>query len=191
MTYEVELKFPLADFGPVARLLAELGAVPGETVAQRDQYFNHPCRDFAQTDEAFRLRSVGDAYRITYKGPLIDTRTKTRREIELPITADTDDAARLAELLTCLGFRPVRPVAKTRTLYALTWDSRDFEIAVDRVDGLGLFLEIETQADDADRDAACDTILRLARRLGLENSERRSYLQLLLERDESSRGNDQ
>ena len=37
--------------------------------------------------------------------------------------------------------------------------------------------------DEAGRDAARDSILRLADRLGLDNSQRKSYLCLLLEQD--------
>lgn len=55
--FEVEQKFPLADVAAVERRLAELGAQAGGTVEQVDRYFNHPVRDFAQTDEALRLRS--------------------------------------------------------------------------------------------------------------------------------------
>ena len=44
-----------------------------------------PCRDFAQTDEALRIRTVGDTSFVTYKGPKLDATTKTRRELELPL----------------------------------------------------------------------------------------------------------
>ena len=49
---------------------------------QVDRYFAHPCRDFARTDEALRLRRDGDDVAITWKGPRIDAATKTRRESE-------------------------------------------------------------------------------------------------------------
>ena len=61
------------------------------------------------------------------------------------------------------------------------WEGRHLELAVDAVDGLGTFLEIESMAHDSDRDAARDAILRLAENLGLKNPERRSYLQLLIQ----------
>ena len=55
MTFEVELKFPLESHEPVVQKLAELKAEPASTVEQQDTYFNHPSRDFAQTDEAVRI----------------------------------------------------------------------------------------------------------------------------------------
>ncbi len=179
--YEVEAKYPLSDSAPIRRQLAELGAVPGAPVAQCDTYFAHPFRDFARTDEAFRLRNVGEHNAVTYKGPLVDKQTKTREEIEIPIAPGAGAARQMAEMLHALGFRAVRSVEKSRQPFHLSWQGREFELALDTVAGLGEFLEIETQADAAEWEAARDTLLALASDLGLEQSERRSYLQLLLE----------
>ena len=46
-----------------------------------DHYFNGHDRDFHQTDEAFRIRRMGEKNFLTYKGPKRDTDTKTRIEI--------------------------------------------------------------------------------------------------------------
>ena len=183
MPYEVELKFPLDDAERLSALLTDLQAERGSPIEQVDRYFNHPSRDFAQTDEALRIRTMNDRSLLTYKGPLLDAETKTRLEIELPFGVDAADASQLAELLRNLGFHEVRAVHKTRTPYRLRWEERDLELALDDVPGLGLFVEIETLAEEPDLDAARQSILRFAAKLGLENSQRKSYLQLLLERD--------
>ena len=81
---------------------------------QSDLYFQHPCRDFRQTHEALRLRKTDDGVRITYKGPIIDSRTKMRRELELPVGRDAGDFDQFRELLTILGFVAVRGVEKTQ-----------------------------------------------------------------------------
>src|SRR5262245_28002097 len=109
--YEVELKFPLPDPVSFRHRLAECGARTGPVVEQCDLYFNHPVRDFAQSDEAFRVRlSDGRAF-VTYKGPLVDAQTKTRREIEVPLAGD-NAGPQFTEILRLLGFRPVREVQK-------------------------------------------------------------------------------
>ena len=95
--YEVEQKYPLADVAPVEAALARLGATWHATVEQVDRYFNHPCRDFAATDEALRLRRTGAALAITWKGPRLDATAKTRRELELPLAEAAVPAAALAE----------------------------------------------------------------------------------------------
>jgi len=180
-TFEVELKFPIADADEMTLQLLARGARRGGVVRQSDLYFQHPCRDFGQTHEALRLRKTDDGVRITYKGPIIDSRTKMRRELELPVGRDAGDFDQFRDLLTILGFGPVRDVEKTRAVYDLMWEGRHLELAVDAVDGLGTFLEIESMAQDSDRDAARDAILHLSENLGLKNPERRSYLQLLIQ----------
>ena len=85
MKLEVEQKFAVPDLGQLQTRLLELGAKAGEPQLQVDQYFAHPARDFAQTDEALRIRRIGQSNFVTYKGPKIDATTKTRRELELPL----------------------------------------------------------------------------------------------------------
>jgi adenylate cyclase, class 2 len=181
MTFEVEMKFPIGDVAAFVERLEGAGGKRGQSVQQTDMYFNHPSRDFGRTDEAFRVRSTDGRHRVTYKGPLVDAETKTRREIEIPIGESDEDAGRLQEMLACLGFREVRTVRKTRDDFALSFEGRPFEVCVDRVEGLGDFVELETQADDAGLAAARESVQRLAKHLGLANSERRSYLCLLME----------
>jgi adenylate cyclase class 2 len=177
--YEVELKFPLPDPVSFRRRLAECGARTGPVIEQSDLYFDHPVRDFAQTDEAFRVRlSDGRAF-VTYKGPLVDSQTKTRREIEVPFAGD-DAGAQFAEILKLLGFRPVREVKKRRQPHELSWQGREFEVAIDEVVDLGIFAEFETLADEAARPAATEAILALASQFQLPPPERKSYLSLLL-----------
>lgn len=183
MTYEVELKFRVDSHDRVRAALAELGTRPGETVRQCDRYFNHPARDFAQSNEALRVRSLGERCVVTYKGPVLDKAVKTRREIELPIGTSADDGDEFAEMLTLLGFRPVRAVEKTRETFHLDWHGVAMELAVDTVAGLGAFVEIETLADDSNRAERQAAVLSLAARLGLDEPERRSYLTMLLQQD--------
>jgi adenylate cyclase class 2 len=177
---EVELKFHTDALNPLMADLKNLGACAGAPVVQVDQYFAHPSRNFSQTDEALRIRRIGERNCVTYKGPKIDTATKTRREIELPLSSGTSGAEQFSELLAALGFQPVSTVRKVRTAHHLTWQSRAVEVAVDQVDELGTFVEIETMAAESELDAARDAVLSLARELRLAVGERRSYLEMLL-----------
>jgi adenylate cyclase class 2 len=188
MLYEVELKFCLTDAPQVLSQLASLGAIARSPIEQVDRYFNHPSRDFRQTDEAFRIRSVGTSHCVTYKGPVIDRETKMRREIEIPFADGPDVADQAAEMLTAIGFRSVFSVHKTRTPYSLTWNGRDFELALDVVPKVGTFLEIELVVDESGRDAARDAILGLAGNLGLTQPERRSYLEIVMTHEGIERG---
>jgi adenylate cyclase, class 2 len=180
MKFEVEQKFPVSDAADVERRLAELGTAVGPPVAQADLYYAHPSRDFAQTDEALRIRRIGEGNLITYKGAKIDATTKTRREIELPLADGDESAARWGELLEALGFRAVTEVRKLRRTAEITWDGFHVEAALDEVKTLGSFVELEISVEEPDVEAARRALAALATRLNLGPGERRSYLELLL-----------
>src|ERR1700732_1626722 len=107
---EVEMKFPVADLSSLERRLADSGAVEEQTLDEADCYFNAPDRDFARTDEALRLRRIGSANFVTYKGPKIDAQTKTRVEVEVPLAEGDRWASDFMQLLTYLGYRKVAVV---------------------------------------------------------------------------------
>lgn len=186
--YEVELKFGVEELPAIERRLVTLGAHFGDPITQVDRYFAHPARDFGQTDEALRLRSVGDDVAITWKGPRLAGGTKTRREIELPLGAVAGSGLsgrpatldRWTDLLEALGFRRVLEVAKRRCPGRLTWEGADVELALDAVTGLGDFLELELLATPEEVPAAQARLESLAHALGCGVPEPRSYLEMLL-----------
>ncbi len=180
MKYEVEQKFPVGGFEAVRARLEALHARFAEGHEETDLYFNHPSRDFRETDEALRIRRRGGANRVTYKGPKIDTTTKTRQELELDLPAGEETAAQWTELLETLGFRQVGRVHKRRRKFQVDWQGRTIAGTLDEIDGLGTFVELELVVDSDEIDAAREAIGALAGQLGLAASERRSYLQLLL-----------
>ena len=184
--YEVELKFPLSRGAGVEAALVRLAARFRPAIEQADVYFAHPSRDFAQTDEALRLRREGDGVAITWKGPRIGLAAKTRREIELPLAAfppASGGSATLeawSELLTALGFRRVWEVVKCRRPARVAWQGREVEVAIDTVTGLGDFLELEIVASEEEIPPVLSCLQSLAAELGCGPPERRSYLEMLL-----------
>jgi len=186
MQFEVEQKHRIEDVAALVAKLEQRGVTVGPPMRQIDRYFAHPSRDFAQTDEALRIRTVGGKSFITYKGPKIDSTTKTRRELELPIEETDPDGFQMGELLQVLGFRPEATVRKQRRIFHLQHVENEVEGALDEVDGVGTFVELEIQANDANLDEARATITTLATELSLGVTERRSYLELLLvQRDQA------
>lgn len=179
--YEVEQKYCVSDPAAIQQRLCELGATWDDDIRQVDRYFAHPCRDFTETDEALRIREVGDANFVTYKGPKIDLTTKTRRELELPLPAGPAFAEEFAQLLTLLGFEFVAAVCKTRRKAVIAWQGGPIEVVIDRVEGVGNYVELEVMATSAELEIARTRLASLGRELALEAVERRSYLELLLE----------
>jgi len=175
--YEVELKLQ-ADHDRVRERLADHGADRIDTVTQEDTYYNAPDRDFAETDEALRVRrETDDDTRVvlTYKGPLVDSASKTREEAQTHVA----DSAAIEAILTGLGYEPTATVTKEREQYALG----DCTVTLDRVEGLGEFVEVERDVPEGDIDNARRDAIAVLESLGLDPDDqiRTSYLGLLLE----------
>ncbi|QDT90605.1 class IV adenylate cyclase [Gimesia algae] len=183
---EVEQKFRIHDKEKLIDQLAHLGATPGEPIEQHDYYFAHPVRNFAETDEALRIRRNGADNRITYKGPKRATISKVRKEIELGFESGESAFEQLAETLELLGFEQVRTVKKRRTPYAYSHNQQTFEITIDEVQELGTFAEIELLAQEDQLAAAEAAIIELAKSLELSNQIRLSYLGMLMDRETES-----
>ena len=178
---EIEVKYRVADFGTVEADLKRLGADSVEVRDDADTYFNAPHRDFAVTDEALRVRTIGAKNFITYKGPRTDKQTKTREEIEVPFADGADAAGDIARILTALSFRRVAVVHKRRRVWEFERDSFQVQACLDDVAGVGRFVELEIVAEPARFEAARTVVLACAVELRLIDMERRSYLELLLE----------
>jgi adenylate cyclase class 2 len=180
--YEIEVKLRTAH-EPVRERLAEFDATRIGGVVQEDTYYDAPHRSFAETDEALRLRRTRPAdestwsTEITYKGPLLDEESKSREEHETGIDDwDTADA-----ILEQLGFDAAATVRKDRTSFSLG----DCTVTLDDVEGLGEFVEVETETESESIDAPRERVYDRVRDLGLDPDEqlRRSYLGLLLENE--------
>lgn len=192
--YEVELKVQAAH-DPVRERLAAMGADHVGRVTQEDTYYNAPDRDFAATDEAFRVRQETDRHEgaggdgdvsgdertlLTYKGPLVDDSSKTREEAETRVA----DEKAIREILAGLGYSPAATVRKERDRHEVA----GCRVTLDHVADLGEFVEVEhhdaVTEDNIDR--ARETVTDLLVDLGLDPGEgiQTSYLGLLLAAEE-------
>lgn len=185
--WEVEQKFHLHDSPSLQAVLEELQFSQTGLEHHRDTYWQHPSRDFRQSDEAFRIRRVNDQACVTYKGPRRrgagGAAVKTREEIELDIGAGQFDE--WSQMLTRLGFAAQPTVVKSRSIYQsshVVWS--DIVVAVDTVQRLGDFVEIEllVRAEEQLSEAQA-RIAQLAGQLGLVHHQPHSYLTQLLALD--------
>lgn len=179
---EVEAKYRLTDQTAVEARLREWGATLVANHAEADHYLNAPDRDFARTDEAFRLRRIGERNFLTYKGPRQDATSKTRTEVEIPCPPGDGPAEAFLTLFRHLGYRPVAVVRKRRRIFEWTRDGFVMHACLDDVDGVGQFIELEIVADESRYETAREAVFRTAAELGLGQSETRSYLEQLLGR---------
>lgn len=173
---EVELKAPVPDLGRLSNRLVERGATPRGRRVEKDIYLAHPGRDFAETDEALRIRVAEDGVEVTYKGPKVtDDEDKTREEVTLKV----DDAHVAKRLFGHLGFEEVATITKNRQVFHVN----GLTVCLDQVERLGTYAEIEQVVGHQDVDMVLKRAKGLAKKLGLTDFERRSYLELLLEKD--------
>jgi adenylate cyclase class 2 len=171
MMMEIEVKVKADLKGVEKRLLEEGGNFVNEE-RQIDTYYNAPHRDFAESDEALRLRSIGRKNMLTYKGSRLDALSKSRKEITLSVSREPTE-----ELLSSLGFSKFGQVLKLRRNYKLG----DLLVSLDNVENLGTFVEIEAVGEEKDFEFHEKRVVGLLERLGFSKGEiiRESYLELI------------
>lgn len=176
MPMEIEAKAYADNLEDIEEKILTLGAKLTWQGEQIDTYYNHPSREFETSDEALRVRKEGEKVILTYKGPKIDKLTKTREEIKVNV----ENMPSIKEILMKLGFKEVGVVKKHRKKYILD----KFKVCLDDVDNLGKFAEIEAlsypEKLNEEVKSQRNGILNVLEELGLKETERRSYLELLL-----------
>ena len=170
---EVEVKARINSFKEMEEKLESIGAVKSKEEFQEDIYFASPIVDFGQTDEALRIRTTNNNTFITYKGPKLNDKAKTRKEGEMTI----ESASKARDIFEEVGFKAARVVRKNRQYYTY----ENFEISLDDVEGLPPYMEIEISLDDGqDYSQAQEKIFELFEKLGITDGfERTSYMELL------------
>jgi adenylate cyclase, class 2 len=175
---EVEVKARAPE--DMAERIAALGAALLVVENHKDLYFNSPLRDFKASDEALRIRIKEDGARLTYKGSKLDWTTKSRLERTVKI----DDPAQMEQILYALGFVLSAQVRKRRSKYSY----EGVVLALDEVEGLGRFVEVEAEGE-GDYKEQRQKVLSILGRLGLHESIRSSYLELLEEKKKNEKKN--
>ena len=165
----LEIKLPVDDLDEIRRRALAAGAVPSGVLQQTDTFF-------AATRGLLKLRVLGDgsAELIAYERP----RTAASR-ISDYIVCPVSDPARLHEVLSRSHGRLVE-VRKTRDLLMLGGT----RIHLDRVEGLGTFVELETEGDSRDEAAMRAEHERVIEALGLDRGRflAGSYAEMLMEK---------
>lgn len=146
----------------------DLGAEDRGTLIQKDTYF-----ETARGRLKLREEAGADAHLIAYERPDLPGHKESRYRI-----VRVDDPTELREALSAvLGISVV--VSKARRLFVLT----DIRIHLDRVDGLGDFIEFEgVVSGDGDPDRFAPLLADLRRSFGIkeDNLLCGSYSDLLL-----------
>jgi adenylate cyclase class 2 len=178
--FEVEKKIivPCGLLDELPDRLAGSGFVLEWSGVEVDRYYQHPCRDFSVRDEAFRLREIivegSRRYVLTWKGPKVGEGVKAREEVNFEFDGDVSG---LELILERLGFVRVAFVRKERSVYS----GGDVRVYLDRVFGLGCFVEVEVMGEYSLSKTLVDKTVS-ALELDTYPSTVKSYLELILEK---------
>ena len=181
--YEIEIKLPVKNSQEVLDILKDIGFMVKKEIREEDIYFNSDYHNIKERDEALRIRKSRDCdigeqkVQISFKGPKIDAVSMSRMELE----TEVQDGETMEKILTYLGFLPVASVCKVRKY--LTY--REMTACVDRVEGLGEFLELEVVAETEEkREIYLEQMKEILNALGysMEDTVRTSYLGLLMKK---------
>ncbi|MCY0850150.1 class IV adenylate cyclase [Sulfuracidifex metallicus] len=134
---EIKMKLKSPSLNDLERELQQRSIPIISTEEQEDIYFNYKYRNFKQSDEAIRLRKIGNKYELTYKGPKQGSFGKSREEITISIS--NTDISNIRIIMERIGLYETFIVKKIRKNFKI----EKFIISLDRVEGLGEFIEIE------------------------------------------------
>ena len=192
--FEVEAKFVVDSFA-----IIEQQYEFEDPVLEKDVYYQHPSRDFLNSDEWLRLRTTirqnnaTDLFVVTYKGAKLITESgiKTRQEIEFKASNE------IVELLKILGFKKFVRVEKYRRKSKSSYgviecndlcNDLNVMITLDDVVGLGKYVEIEVLVEDFNEKLlAINVIETISMKLGLDKYEKRGYAKMILNEIELGR----
>ena len=180
---EVEIKYPIKNPDHVRTVLAKLGAKPQRSAEpQEDIYYVPAHRDFLEpaiVSEWLRIRKTDKKASINYK-------------LWLPIGAEVathcdeyesvvEDSVALEKIFAALNMKQVVTVKKERS----TWLLEDVEIALDTVEGLGTFIELEAKSESEDIENIHAHLQKVLQMLEAETlpQDRRGYPYQLLHRE--------
>jgi len=144
---EIEIKIQITKIqaNHIRKILLDLGATKRSFVKEVDIYFTSLFRDFIKTRECLRIREKNNKLlELTYKGKTTKLMKKEKQfwktEINIPIKYSSKKDILI--FLKLLDFKIVAKVIKDREKFILN----NQEITIDKIKGVGWFLEIENTA---------------------------------------------
>lgn len=186
---EVEVKIPVHGLADTIKRLEQCGFCLAGTCREEDVYYNSAHYDLREHDKALRIRRVTDLdtgktrAEFNCKGPKPDQISVSRTELEMRL--ETPEI--LERILEELTFLPVPYIVrKTR----FTYTRGRITAAVDQVEGLGDYLELEIIGQGEKQRPAClKEIEAVMKEMGYEQKDtiRISYLSMLQKKESSKK----
>lgn len=169
MNIEVEVKIEVESLKRVREKVSTVGKLV-KSIKQVDEYYV-PChRNFfiqkPHPTEWLRIRTNPDKVVFEYDRS-INKKASGEQDCAEEYETIISDPAELRKILEFLDFNKVMTVNKQREY----WDCADLEIVLDKVEGLGNFIEVEAKGDFESAAEAKKACLKFIKELGIENAE--------------------
>lgn len=167
MNFEVEIKVEISDIEQIREKVAKMGKLK-KSIRQIDDYYI-PCqRDFfaqkPHPTEWLRIRTNPDKTIFEYDKS-INKKANGEQEGAEEYETEVSNPDEFRKILGFLDFKKVITVDKQREY----WDCGNIEVALDKIAGLGSFIEAEATGDFENNQKAKDTCLKFLENLGIEN----------------------
>jgi predicted adenylyl cyclase CyaB len=181
---EVKLRITLEQYKTIEKFLQE-NSILIKSSSQIDEYFTPAHKNYMEPRypcEWLRIGQRGNKTILTYKHYYPENVDVTTHCDEYE--TEVADYTQLHKIFELVGAKSIVKVEKARELYKY---KDEFEVALDKVEELGYFIEVETIKDFGSVEEAHKKIEEFCHILNLNTSkkEKRGYPYLLMEKQDS------
>jgi len=148
---EIEQKFYFKDIKSLYDLLSKnnLTKKESENISDSDEYFTDIDSEYIKNRTCLRIRKTNNTnMEITFKGKSINF-SNFYAKSENNINIDINDYSNLVDMLGSLGFYSYTTVTKSREVYNKTENNIEYNVMIDKVEGIGSFIEFELLSDES------------------------------------------
>ncbi len=162
---EKEFKFKIENKDEIIRKLFSLNFNDLGENKQEDIYFDTEDLKLFNQGKALRIRKEGKHFYLTYKNKVIRKRPKIRKE--LTIRLNERQLRVMIEILNELGYNESLKIIKKRREF----EKGKIKVAIDEVEGLGNFLEVEYESEKDAKELLSNLGLKIKNAIGLTYAE--------------------
>lgn len=184
MNIEVEIKIKIDNFNEIKEKVSRLGSLIKET-RQIDEYYVPLHKNFFEinpTVEFLRIRTNKDKTVFEYTR-CVNMKDNGKYDYAEEYETEIKNVDEFRKTLEFLDFKKIVVVDKKREY----WDCGNIEVALDKVENLGEYIEAEAKGDFKDSEEAKNTCIKFLEDLGIENVEEKSinlgYPQIILQKE--------
>lgn len=184
MNIEVEIKVGVDNPKKIRQKVANLGKLI-KSIKQIDEYYIPTQRDFfahrPSPIEWLRIRTNPDKVIFEYDKS-INKQADGKQDYAEEYETEISNPVELRKILEFLDFKKIVTVEKQREY----WMCGNLEIALDKIEGLGSFIEVEATGDFKSAKEAEQECVKFLEKIGIENVEKnrinKGYPILILEK---------